>query len=438
MPHPRDRDLFEWTITEAPFREQWAPAPEPPPPASPEAAPGMRRLSWWTTAVVVGLLAGLAGWQLVDRHLTRLAVQAVVAQEEAAAFGHDLAALAALAQTEDAVWLAQRLERAAGGFPAPMPIRALRPQPGSAVVGQLAEAAPGLWRAEVVRAYRAPDGRAYAFVLPQFYAQTEAGWRRTPPPEAFWGDPLEAAGRYVVVRATAVDAEFVAELLPYLDAVLAQMCAAWPCPAPGQAQLRLVLAPRYYQLPVLPEVRADDPLLFSLLPPHVTRFPDYGLLVPSPHDVGYPADAAARDLLRRTIAIQAVFAVADRLAFGDGDRAAVGNALFFALVAREAAALGLEAPNATAVTPVALPETLSPEALWGFRGSVWLRPDVLRNALAMLNTWLPATSAAVEVRLLREQRTAPSAQAWLERGAGLSEAEAAELIARAFPGSAAP
>jgi hypothetical protein len=165
----------------------------------------------------------------------------------------------------------------------------------------------------------------------------------------------------------------------------------------------------------------------GLLPTVVTRFPDYALLLPSPHDVGYPLNAAGQDLLRRSIATQLLLAAADRAAFG-GSRDAVANAFFYALVARLAVRYGLDTPQALAAPPEPLPEDLDAEELWGFRYGAWRRPDIIRNAGWLLNGWLAGQPPQAEAALIRTLPHAQSLAVWLAEGLAISPAAAEAAV----------
>lgn len=424
-----DDDVLDWTIDETPFRAlpefsepTWNPLPPPAAPSVPVARLG------FSMVAVVGVVV-LAVW--LSRAAVALereqAVRRVVAAEDQAGLDRDVAALLRLSDPAGGVWLEQRLERVEAGQPVPLPIRLLRPLGLTGRVLAVRELTPGLVLAEVARPYVGPDSWQYRFVLPQFYQQSSDGWRRVPAPEAYWGELEVRTGRYVTLSAHAVDRAFADELLPYLDTQLGRICALLACP-PG-ALLTITLSANSYQRLELPPLRPHDPSLLALLPPVVTRFPDYALLLPSPHDVGYPLDEAGRAVWRRSIAVQALFAAADRAAFGRGTRETVGNAFFLALVARLAVHLELDDPRALAVQLDPIPETLDAEELWGFRFGVWSRPDLVRHALAMLNTWLAGRPAETDGVLLRELEAADSWEAWLTAGLGVTPERAQAMVA---------
>lgn len=427
-------EILEWTISEAPFAERpetFLPAPATLPARPPLNAPS--RPVWRLVAgAVLLVLAGLALARGGRALLQEWELRGLVAAEERAALQGDTGALGALSDPAGGPWLAQRLDRVDAGQPAPLPIVNLRPsgEPGRpvAISGPAPETLPddGWRRVDVARTYVAPDGQRYAFALPQFYRRTAAGWRRVAGPPDFWGAPVTVAGRRLSVSVAAVDEAYARELLPELEALLERACAELACPA---RPISLTFSYNSYQRPELAELRPGDPLLLGLLPPVVTRFPDYALLWPSPHDVGYPLDAAGRALLHRALATQLLFAAVDRAAFGGGSREAVGNAFFFALTARLAVRYGLDAPEVLDAEPDPLPEVLDAQEYWDFRFGVWRRPDITRTAGRLLKGWLAGQPPEAELNLLRALPRAASLAGWLAAGLGLPAEAAEERVA---------
>ncbi|MGQ0603194.1 MAG: hypothetical protein ACT4QE_16040 [Anaerolineales bacterium] len=425
-----ESDLFEWTVTDAPLAES---------PAERWIVPGMAEATsdtpFSTEAVrqavsffrsVSGVLIAAVGVVLLtvwltegwQQWVTEQTVRNTFAREEQAALAGDVTTLLALSSTGDRIWLEQRLERAANDLFAPSPLHGLRPIVEAGQLQTITQLQPDLFQVEVARRFATSEGQSLTFILPQFYQRVNGGWVRGFAPDSYWGAPMRLAGRYIEINGYALDRDFAIELLPHLDDVLARFCQRWGCA--NQPPITVDLANRYYQWPDMPELRPGDPLLFSVLPPHVTRFPEYALLVPSPHDVGFPADDAARDLLHRAIGVQVLFAAMDRLAFSDGRRDAVGNSFFFALVVRESVRLDLDPASVLTGPPLATPERLTAQRYWDFRGGVWRRPDVIRNTLVMMNDWLAENDARVDTALLRGIGDAASPAEWLAVGAGLS------------------
>jgi hypothetical protein len=439
-----ESDLFEWTVTDAPFAEptpgQWIDAARDTLPAAstlPSATGAVLQIITFFRSVS-GILIGAVGVVLVTvwltegwgQWLTEQTLRGTVLREEQAALAGDAVTLLALTNTAGRAWLDQRLERAANGLFAPSPLRGLRPVAEAGRVQTVTRRAADFYQVEVARAYTNADGNTYTFTLPQFYQRADGVWQRTLAPESYWGAHTRLIGRFVEINHYATDRDFALELLPYLDEVLARFCADWGCA--DQPPISVDLANRYYQWPDVPALRPADPLLFTVLPPHVTRYPDYALLVPSPHEVGYPAEPTGRDLWRRAVGVQMLFAAMDRLAFRDGRRDAVGNAYFYALVVRESVRLGLDPVSVLRGPPLPIPERLTTQRYWDFRGGVWRRPDVIRNALVMLNEWLAEAPPETDRALLGAMPAARSPEEWLAAGAGLSPEAAAAQVSDAL------
>jgi hypothetical protein len=428
-----DADVLEWTIADGAL--DWEGTEEifaPDAPRENRTAPAS--ISFKQLGLLIctalGVLAGVWLISAWDTLSARLAVRQVIAREMAAELAGNTAMLAQLSTSTEQVWLEQRLERAANNLPAWLPLPGLRPAPQPPQFQSVTFLNPNLAQAEFTRPFSLPDGTTFTFSLPQFYARTElAEWKRVPTPESYWGEERQLDGRYITLSFYAADAEFAAELLAYVENVLAQTCGAWECPAAEPLQVEL--GRRYLLSVEIPALRPDDPLLFALLPPHLTRFP-YALLIPSPHEVGYPADEAAHAFLKRALATQVLFAAADRFAFGKRSGADVGNAFLYALVARRAVQLGLDDARTMAVTSVPVSDRMTADRWWNFRTGTWRRPDILRNTVALVNQWLPPHYSNSDVELLRQIGAAHSVEEWLRLGLGLSPLQAQQWVETAI------
>ncbi|MBL8046070.1 MAG: hypothetical protein JNL09_05990 [Anaerolineales bacterium] len=425
MTNTSDADVLEWTIADGVLG--WDSAEDffaPDTPLDHKVAPAPISFKQWGVLIcaALGVLTGvwlISAWDTLSAHL---AVRQTITREMAAELAGDTALLAQLSTTTERVWLEQRLERTANNLPAWLPLPGLRPAPQPPQLQTVTFLNPNLAQAEFTRPFSLPDGTTLTFSLPQFYARTElAEWKRVPTPESYWGEERHLQGQYLALSFYAADAEFAAELLAYVENVLAQTCGAWECPA--AEPLKVELGRRYLLSVEIPTLRPDDPLLFALLPPHLTRFP-YALLIPSPHEVGYPADEAARTFLKRALATQVLFAAADRFAFGKRSGADVGNAFLYALVARRAVQLGLDEAYTMAVTSVPVSDRMTADRWWNFRTGTWRRPDILRNTVALVNQWLPPHYSNADVELLRQIGAAQSVEEWLQLGLGLSPSQA--------------
>jgi hypothetical protein len=425
-------NILDWTITDAPLDGEVLSPPVPvlSTPSDKKTEDRARRLSrqLWLIAVGVtlGLLATLWLPRLVSAYRTRQAVALVVAGEEQAALAKDAARLKQFSSPADPVWQEEQARRARAGHAAPLPLPLLRPLPQPGHIQAFEDFAPDIVRADVARTFYAPDGTQFRFTLPQFY-RFDGAWRRIPAPDAYWGDPFDYSGQRVIVSYYAVDADLVTGLGPYLDDVLARACAAWGCP--GDLVIRVNFGSHYYQAAEIPiDPPRDAPLLFTLMPPHFTRASRYVLLLASPHAAGYANDAASADLFRRAVAIQVLFAAADKLTFTNGGLNPIGNAFFYALVTRMSARLGLDAPDVTRLHTANTRLTI--EQLWSVNAifRAWGQPEAVRGALAVMNVLLKDQSAETEDRLFDGLRSASSPAAWLAEGTGISvEAAQREL-----------
>jgi len=428
-------DLLEWIVTDAPLDGEVLPSPSPSPatPSERQIEDRARKLSrqLWIMAgcLSLGLLAAMWLPPLVSAYRTRQAVALVVAGEEQAALAKDAAGLRQFSSPADAVWQEAQARRARAGHAAPLPLPLLRPvsQPGR--IQSIEDFAPDIVRADVVRMYVAPDGTPFRFTLPQFY-RFSGTWQRIPAPDVYWGDQFAYTGQRVVLSYYPVDADIMKSLGPYLDDVLARACAAWGCP--DDLVIRVNFGSHYYQAAEIPRnLPSDEPLLFALMPPHFTRSLDYVLFVAAPHAAGYPADAASANLFRRAIATQVLFAAADKLTFAYDGLNPIGNAFFYALVARMSARLGLDAPGVARLHTANTRFTV--EQMWSVNTTfrAWGQPEAVRGALAVMNVLLQDRPAETEDELFDSLRSASDPAAWLADGMGISVEAAQRELERA-------
>ncbi len=417
-------NLLEWIVTDAPLDGEVLspPAPFSATPYDRETEDRARKLSRqiWIIAgiLMIGLLAALWLPPLVNAYRTRQAVALVVAGEEQAALAKDSVRLRQFSSPADAVWQEEQARRARAGHAAPLPLPLLRPLPQPGRVQSIEDFAPDIVRADVARTYVAPDGTPFHFILPQFY-RFDGAWQRIPAPDAYWGDQFTYTGQRVTLSYYPVDADIANRLGLYLDDVLAHACAAWGCP--DDLVIRVNLGNHYYQAAEMPrDLPQDEPMLLALMPPHFTRSLDYVLLVASPHAAGYPANAASADLFQRAVAVQVLFAAADKLTFTDGGLNPIGNAFFYALVARMSARLGLDAPGVAHLHTANTRFTVA--QMWSVNTTfrAWGQPEVVRGALAIMNVLLEDQSAETEDGLFEGLRSASGPAAWLAEGMGIS------------------
>src|SRR5262249_41944357 len=149
--------------------------------------------------------------------------------------------------------------------------------------------------------------------------------------------------------------------------------------------------------------------------------------LPTALEGGYAADPAAAEAVRRVAGITALLRTAQRLApetTRHGD-----NAYLDALVAREAARLGLDPPE---LAEARIANPLSPPAeLWSLSRNDYANASAWPEALVILNQVLAGRDLGDERRLLHTLDTANEPGAWLAAGLGLSSDVAPLTLARA-------
>ncbi len=430
-PAAHSNDLLEWTISHAPTDDDLSsPEPSSPHPRGSNAphlhALHIARQTWIILGglIVVALLgAGLAfRWNL---YRLRRDVARVVVMEDEAALSGDLERLHQVTDESNSGWLNERDELASRGQAALPPTRLLRPVREPGVVQSFDTVAQNIARANVARKYIAPDGTTLTFTLPQFYRYANGQWKRIPPPEDAPGRESTRTGPYADIQYFADDADFVEkDLGPYLDDVLGRACALWDCPA----NLKIAVNFFRYTSPYGPSYSQQLalPLLFQLSPIPFNRWPQLTLSLVSPHIMGYPADAASTDHLKRVAALQALLVLADRR-IGGADQ--THNGFFYALVARASARLGLDSPNVLTLSTA--PFSRPAADIWQAQDTPNVTYDPLpsddtQRALVLLNALLRDQPETTDARLLYTVNTnAEQGLAdWVAAGLGIPVDEA--------------
>jgi hypothetical protein len=429
-----DPDLLDWTISDAPAHDE-APDRPPAPAPRPRLTAHLRRVSrraWLLLGAVVVLVVGLtAALPFVETLRQRQAVQQVVALQEQARLAGNWDTLRSSFADDQGRWAGEQIAmQQGGGFIFPLNLPGVRPLPESGRVGTFQIIGPQLARADVVRSYQLSDGSRVSFALPQFYQFSAGSWKQVAPPKV--ADPLQALhGTRVDMTYFAADADFAASLMRDLDALLATACADWDCPT----DLRVPVGFR----PAIPTMfgsrfdnlgRSDSlghsltyQTIFSRRPEH--DFREVNLLTGLVG--GYPAGAAATEAVRRAISLQALLSVARRLT---PETAVRGNNLYEdALIAREAARLGLDDPR--------LPQTqiatrlFEPDELWRVESQDSFINGAWFQALVIVNQLLLDRPQTDERNLMHAFDTALSPTSWLADGLGLNRDEAAARLAAA-------
>jgi hypothetical protein len=126
-----------------------------------------------------------------------------------------------------------------------------------------------------------------------------------------------------------------------------------------------------------------------------------------------------------------LFAAADKLTFAYDGLNPIGNAFFYALVARMSARLGLDAPGVARLHTANTRFTV--EQMWSVNTTfrAWGQPEAVRGALAVMNVLLQDRPAETEDKLFDALRSAPDPTAWLAEGMGISVEAAQRELERA-------
>ena len=220
-----------------------------------------------------------------------------------------------------------------------------------------------------------------------------------------------------------LDSDLVLELGPYLDDALARACADWECPADLEVTIYFLNEVEPPEATLAPP--GQGPVLFALIESSPKWLDNVPLILPAPHRVGTPTDAAGVEWLKRTIGLQTLTKAAQQLSLNSFE-IQVGNAFLHALVAREAMRLGLELLEALEVEEVNFAP--SANALWALNETeAWDGPadraTALRAGLTILNRLLQNQPNGTDRALLRALKTNYNPWDWLTSSLGLTREE---------------
>jgi hypothetical protein len=415
-------NLLDWTITDAP------PADEPLP--SPDFSPSPRRtltrdhhlsvLLWLIVGSLIAVvIAGLWVFSTYNTWRTRRDVMRVATLEEKAAWAGDMRLYLQLSDDSNPDWVKSQTRLVENNQSAPAPLPGLRPSTQKTILQSVESLTPDTVRVDAVRAFRADDGTALTFMLPQFYRYTRGAWRRIPPPDIFWGEPQNRSGAHASLRFYTADAPIMKEELgPYLDDVLARACAVWACPA------HLVVGINFANTAYQP----GDALMSSWFGENI--------FLPSPHAQGLPAAAAAKLQLKRTVAWRSLFALGDLVVRRDAGLGQPGSAFFHAFMARTALQLGVITPHMETAPSASTLYTYTPIELWcAYCGASITQEqvDITRwEAEALLNELLRDQPTEKETALFQALSVAIGPVSWVAKGLGISSQEAQARLDAAF------
>jgi hypothetical protein len=422
MTHPRD--LLDWEITEAPAADEaLAPAPESVLPGGP--ASGARpmpptlhpqRIRRWgaVLGIVIALsMVGLAGFSLWDNQRIQGDIQQAVIAEAQWMRGGNLAALRGMTNPTNETWLSQQLLLTLGHQSAPAPHTLLAIEEADPTIQRITMLSPNSARVTVARQFRAPNGEIGTFTLDQFYRFTDGQWKHWPIPADYWGATLKYSGQRLDIRFPEVDEAFAVKFATFADAVLMQACADWGCPR--QTKITLDFSADLAAIPPLFAIfpNPTEPWTFALVRADADL--EQELRIPSPHLVGFPADAASAELLKRAIAVQALTALGVEVTGGNHR----DNAYLYALIARYAERAGLEGPTIARQTTAPPSAFMAPTELWNltYAGYWQLRPEreqALQTALALVNSLFadPALPSDAEANAFARLPSALSPDDW--------------------------
>jgi len=428
MPTP---DL-DWTFGPAPSAYEPPPANAPRRPRPSLAAANRLSRRTWLLLGAVGVLAVAltASFPLIETARARRAVEQVVAAQEAARLAADWTTLAGSFAQDPLGWGTIHLARLQRGWlPTPISLPGLRAdgQPGHVIRFQLLSST--LARADIERGFVLADGTPVTFAMPQFYQFTQAagrgGWQQVPPPAVTDDQAEHIHGQRVDMTYYPDDGELAAVLIASLSDVLTRACADWNC----QPELHVAVSFDASDPASAASPAPFDSLLGSLAFQVILGRPSSNtnlrLTLASRFTGGYPSGAAATEAMRRALSVQALIQLAQQLAphaLEHGE-----NAYLDAMIAREAARLGLDTPGLLGLA-IANP-LFAPADLWSVPLLHPATAGALPEALVVLNRLLIGRSPADEAQLMHGLNTYSDVQSWLEAGLELPAAQLPQRLA---------
>jgi hypothetical protein len=400
-------DNFDWTISEEFPEEKAGASPHPTSEAGPPA-PARAARPRWAVALTVSLIPVLvlipwlaARW---DEQRTRTTLEQMALAAE----------------------------------PAPMPLVGVAPMSAPATIHQFARLSPALARVDVARQYLTPEGGRVTFAVPHFYLFANGVWQPGEPPDDLVGERRIYRGERFTLEYSALDADIVEQAVaPELERLFRETCGLWNCPSNATLTLEFHTRAAWRNLSAGPRGAEREPVLFTLLRSGYTgvgRFPALYL-----H--GYPVDADSRSYYARTLSLLTLARLGDSL---QRSTQVARNALYYGLLVRQAARLGLEAGSH--LQPSEAPVTLMPRQLWDWEALVpaaspaATRRAALREGVTFLGRLLADLPIGAEVALfnaLSQEAEAVGATEWIV--SGLQRAgQSPEAILRRIQQAVAP
>jgi len=423
--------MLDWKITDAPDVDETRPAPAAPPPPTRRGLPRSAWLLMGSVIILAVLGAGVYSWW--TRASARLAVQQALAQESSAVAARDAPQINKLYGTDDANWGQAYTRWALDGQAAPRPQPFLYPLTTTGQLTTLEPFASNVLRGEVARPFSTTQGQVLTFTTDYFFAFNDDLWQRIAPPANYWGQQQAYLGPYLTIFYWEPDQALVEELGPYLNHLLAQVCAEWDCPADYKYQLHLTdTLPRPLSLAKPPtDAQPTDPLFFDVVLTHQLYASEPVFRMASPRVMGYPADAASRDYFRRALGWLVLGQTSAHFSYPEAQNIIpLLNPLYFGLLVETGVRLGLDAPQPDLPLVVGDLTALDWVGQWGGGFSLTTRNvrSRLRSAQAFTHELLQDEPPETEARLLLALWEHTSGLDWMAQGLGLTpEAAQARL-----------
>ncbi len=433
---------FDWTFDDAPLEGEARPGGGGPASQRPGLIPPARRARkpWprWAWLALAGLAVSAllvaygvtrVGWRRIEAQIA-----AEVAYDDARSRAREVNAVLAAQVTDDAYWRAQRTAEVRLGLPAPLPAGNLLPTAYPAQVIAVESLGGSLFAATVRRRYADSAGQVYSFDLVQRYYNLAPGeWQRLATDFSGLVAATLVQGVWLSATVPTSDLPWLKPALVEADAVLTAACAAWQtCPIGAPLSLAFNVGPEALNPSAPQRLGGAAPVAYPLIFDLSSSAPGFPprFFLSAPQVAGRPADAEAQAVYNRALSVKLLGYMAGVIA-----QSGRGSSDYFldALVARMEVQLGLSAPAAAPLSPLAW---LPADVLWSLpvaRASSAAPADLddRRQVFALMNMVLAGQPPVVDGTLLLSVHRTPDVQPfedWLAMA--LLPGEVAEAVAR--------
>jgi len=434
LKNERNEEILDWTVSEAPFAASEAveivEAAEPFETAARPLRPTLKfkpHISPTAALTLIGVslavLLGVAGYTAWQNFTLRQTLIPLVQAEDEARLSGDTNKLGEFIDEEVSDWQFDQMF-SSQTYPAAL----AWPVSEVGTVQTVKRLGSDLVQVDVARpyanqpSYGTPQQEAaYSFIQPQFYRWQNETWKRTRPPETYFGERQRLAGGRIEWVFPAVDGDLIDTVRPNVERILNEACGWWACPAEFGLTVTFITRTAISSWYTNPPHPAESLVLSFYQNDGGVVYSANTLILPSPHSVGLPANAKAQQLFERNLTLRILANTLHRLNIMRGARR---NVFWMALAARLATRFEFE--NARYRVLTAPEPVFTPEELWNLR--VYRNPGQfspeLRDAQILLNRLLLRLPPEAEQQLFATLPAAQNQVDWLVKALNISREEA--------------